>query len=373
MRKLYLLFAVAALLAACSGEKTNQTEFTLNGQLENDKYEGKEIYLMKLDDSSNELVPIDTARIVNNSFSFQESVQDSAQMRFLSGEMFPRNIFFVAESGNISLSADSAFSVTLSGTELNNKYQDYLSKRKSYNDQMSEIKKQATNAKQENKFTPELKKELDDKSEKLYNESKDYIFNFSKENINNPVGQYVLIDRYKAFDKNQLEEIFSQLNESKSNEKKFDEPKKRLDILKRTDVGNTFTDIKGKTPDGKELALSDIAGKGKYVLVDFWASWCPPCREDMPEVVKLYNQYKSKGFEIVGVSLDTDNAAWQGAINKFKISWPQVSDLKGWQTELGGAYAVSSIPHMILLDKEGKIIANKISIPELSAKLAELL
>lgn len=370
MKKFYLLLGIAALIAACSGRKVEKKEFTLNGKFaDNSKFEGKDIYLMRSDNQTS----LDTAKVTNGTFTFQETLEGEPEMRFISIEGSPKSIFFVAESGNIELTLDSTLVPTLKGTELNDKYQEYLSKRESFNEKMQEIRKEATKAKEDKKFTPELEKEFDNKSEALYNESREYIFSFAKDNATNPVGKYVLTDRYKAFDKSQLEDIFSKLDTAIQGDSKFAEAKKRFEILKTTDVGNKFTDIKGKTPDGKDLALSDIAGKGKYVLVDFWASWCPPCRKEMPEVVKLYNQYKSKGFEIVGVSLDNDNAAWQKGIKDLNITWPQVSDLKGWKTELGGAYAVSSIPHMILLDKEGKIIANKIGVSELSDKLAELL
>ena len=148
---------------------------------------------------------------------------------------------------------------------------------------------------------------------------------------------------------------------------------KRNEKLEATAIDQQFTDLKGKTPEGKEIALSDYAGKGEYVLVDFWASWCPPCRKDMPYLVEAYAKYKNKGFEIVGVSLDENVADWQNMIKKLKVTWPQMSDLKGWNSELSGAYGVASIPHTVLIDKEGKIIAKYIKGEELIPTLQELI
>lgn len=113
--------------------------------------------------------------------------------------------------------------------------------------------------------------------------------------------------------------------------------------------------------------------KGKYVLIDFWASWCGPCRKENPNVVKAYNEYRNKNFEIVGVSLDDKKGSWLKAINADKLTWIHVSDLKGWQNEAAKMYAVSAVPMNFLLDKNGKIIAKNLRSEELHKKLAELI
>ena len=119
------------------------------------------------------------------------------------------------------------------------------------------------------------------------------------------------------------------------------------------------------------MKLSDYVGKGKVVLVDFWASWCGPCRREMPNLVEAYAKYKDKNFEIVGVSLDQDGAAWKEAIKKMDMTWPQMSDLRFWQSEGAQLYAVNSIPHTVLIDGSGKIIARGLHGEELQAKIAE--
>jgi peroxiredoxin len=130
-----------------------------------------------------------------------------------------------------------------------------------------------------------------------------------------------------------------------------------------TTIGQQAPEIVLPTPDDKELALSSL--KGKIVLVDFWASWCGPCRKEMPNVVKAYAKYKDKGFEIYGVSLDQDKGRWVEAIQKDGITWPQVSDLKYWDSYAAKLYAVEGIPYTVLLDKEGKIIAKNLRGAEL--------
>jgi peroxiredoxin len=130
-----------------------------------------------------------------------------------------------------------------------------------------------------------------------------------------------------------------------------------------TTNGMEAPDIKLPSPDGKEIALSSF--RGKVVLIDFWASWCGPCRKEMPNVVKTYAKFKDKGFEIFGVSLDKEKGPWVEAIAKDGITWPQVSDLKFWDSDAARLYGVSGIPYTVLLDKEGKIIAKALRGAEL--------
>ena len=141
--------------------------------------------------------------------------------------------------------------------------------------------------------------------------------------------------------------------------------------IKGVAVGDEAPDFTLNNPEGQDIALSSL--RGKYVLIDFWASWCGPCRMENPNVVKLYNKYKDKGFAIYGVSLDKDKAAWLGAIKKDGLTWTHGSDLKFWNSAVAQTYGVNAIPATYLLDKEGKVIAKNLRGPSLEAKLSELL
>ena len=137
-------------------------------------------------------------------------------------------------------------------------------------------------------------------------------------------------------------------------------------------VGKTAPDIDLKDPEGKTIKLSSL--RGKVVLLDFWASWCGPCRGEMPNVVAAYNKYKSKGFTVYSVSLDKDAAAWKNAIKSLGMVWENhVSDLKWWQSDVVGLYGIQGIPAAFLLDKNGVIVAANLRGQALDDKLAEIL
>jgi thiol-disulfide isomerase/thioredoxin len=146
---------------------------------------------------------------------------------------------------------------------------------------------------------------------------------------------------------------------------------KKTKKLNATQIGSVAPEIALKTPEGDSLKLSSL--RGKYVLVDFWASWCGPCRRENPNVVKMYEKFKNKDFEILGVSLDQQQEPWVAAIKKDNLSWKHVSDLQYWRSIVVGDYGIEGIPHTVLLDKEGKIIAKNLRGAALETKLTEVL
>ncbi|GAA4010303.1 TlpA disulfide reductase family protein [Hymenobacter fastidiosus] len=145
----------------------------------------------------------------------------------------------------------------------------------------------------------------------------------------------------------------------------------RLAPLRVTAKGAVAPEINLLAPDGKAVALSSL--RGKYVLIDFWASWCGPCRQENPNVVKAYKRFKNKGFEIYSVSFDQDRGKWLKAIQADGLTWTHVSDLKGWESAAGQTYGVKSIPLSILLDPQGRIIDKNLRGEALEAKLASVL
>jgi len=146
---------------------------------------------------------------------------------------------------------------------------------------------------------------------------------------------------------------------------------RRLEVLKRSEPGQTVKDIAQNDVNGKPVKFSDF--RGKYLYVDFWASWCGPCRAENPNVVKAYNTFKNKNFDVLGISLDENEAHWKDAIQKDGLLWTQLSDLKGWDNEIARYYGIQAIPFSFLLDPNGVIIAKGLRGEALRQKLAEIL
>ena len=136
-------------------------------------------------------------------------------------------------------------------------------------------------------------------------------------------------------------------------------------------IGKQFIDLEAADENGESHALSEYAGKGKWVLLDFWASWCGPCRAEMPNVKTAYRKYHDKGFEIVGFSFDEKKKAWLKAINDMNLTWIHLSDLKGWGSIAAEVYEIEGIPDNLLIDPKGKIVAHDLRGEELQQALAK--
>lgn len=167
-----------------------------------------------------------------------------------------------------------------------------------------------------------------------------------------------------------MDSLIAKLDENYPNTKSIIQIKQQLDEMRALSMGQIAPEIALPDPDGKMMKLSDF--RGKYVMIDFWAAWCKPCREENPNVVKLYSEYKDKGFEIFGVSLDRTKEAWVGAIAEDGLTWPQVSDLQYFNSEAAELYQIAAIPATYLIDPEGKIIGKDLRGPSLRAKLQQI-
>lgn len=202
---------------------------------------------------------------------------------------------------------------------------------------------------------------------------KNYTKRFMLQHIGTPVADYLLAQTQSDFTKEEQEQLLKLFGQQKQQFYVYKGIMAQRAIDQRTGVGAQFTDFSMPDPKGKMISVSDYVKKNKYTLIDFWASWCGPCRAEMPSVVKAYNLYHAKGFEVVGVSLDNNKEAWIKAIDQLKMPWPHMSDIKGWGCAGAALYNVKGIPANVLIDQQGKIVAKNLRGQDLLDKMAELL
>ena len=211
--------------------------------------------------------------------------------------------------------------------------------------------------------------------ETQYNGSLEALSNYVKNFIDANPYSFVSLAAIEQLDPNNDFEYFKKVNKNLS-EKYPESPyvkalSNRVEDMNRVAVGSTAPEITLKTPGDQIFSLSDL--KGKVVLIDFWAAWCKPCRAENPNVLRIYNRFKEKGFEVLGVSLDKDKAAWIKAIEDDKLPWTQISDLQFWNSPVVKQYGFNGIPFTVLVDRDGKILAKGLRGEELEKMLEKIL
>lgn len=361
MKKLFYALAITSLsITACSDGNSYKVTGSVQGAADGDT-----VFLQEV--VGRDLHHRDTAIIVSGKFTFTGK-QDSAVNRYITYAKGNNQYItdFFLENGNIAVVLGEDSKIT--GTPANDTYQSF--KDKMYNLQAEE--NAIYESLQDTTLTVEQRDaklaDIEDKGVEM----EDVISGTIKENITNPVGVHLLSQFNYIMDYEDIEPILEQLPAKYQSNERIARLKKQVATAKSTAAGQKFVNFSMKTPEGETVELADFIGKDKYTLVDFWASWCGPCRREMPTLVQIYKEYKDKGLEIVGVSLDRNLSDWQNAIKTLDITWPQMSDLKFWNSEGAQIYAVRSIPYTVLIAQDGTIVAKGLHGEELQQKLAEL-
>ena len=361
-----LLFPVAVgagILAGCNSEGYKINGVVVTGDLDVDSVSLCDIT------ADGEMAIIQTAPVIDGKFTF-EGRQDSLKNACLSCQIGHNNaaLVFILENGNINayISADS---VSATGTTYNDIYDNVRIRLNNainaYNEAFVYLRDTTLTA--EERAAGEAR--VPEMEQAYYSTIKDCV----KENIKNPVGALLFKEAYRNNSMEENDTLLQAMPEQFKNDKTIQRVSQRVAAWKATSEGQPYTDFTLKDFDGKPVRLSDYVSPGKIVLIDFWASWCGPCRHEIPAIAELYKKYKGDSFEIVGVSLDDDLDSWKEATAALGITWPQMSDLKGWKCEAAQTYSVHAIPCTVLIDGEGNIAARDLRGEKLAEKVAELL
>lgn len=354
-----LLFALLILSV------TEKNEYTIQGSVKNAS-DGTQVLLMNMNSQ-----PLDTTWILNETFEFRGNVTEPemvivfipSTMDFKSFWLEEGVTTFDAELKNFAQASilgsseqqiqnrlNNAVANVQAGYKENNRL--YFTRYMQYPDSI---------------FNDDISKKYQDSQKAMNKAFEEFIRQFP----NSLASVKLLNDSKTIFKKELTSELFNLMNTETQDTHFGSDIFEYISKSINLNIGDIIKDFEQQNPKGEMIRLSDHLGK-KYTLLEFWASWCGPCRRSNPKLVGLYNKYKEQGFEVFGVSLDESEKNWVNAIKKDQLSWPNVSDLKGYQNEIALTFNIAALPNSVLIDAEGKVIAIGLRDGHLREKLEEL-
>jgi peroxiredoxin len=364
MKKSIYLLVTAAIMMSCS----SKPHYTVKAKI--DGSDSLTFYLQKREDGKT--VSIDSAVSKKGLFTFKAgSVQYPQLIQLVAGNTRKRLAFYL-ENSEISITGtlDSLFNAKVTGSVTQDEYNSFIESNKALSDSYSKAYQDYQVARRANNEVQiaAVEKRADSIQVEMSKLQKEYVKNHPKSYVTPSIVGSLSYE----MEAEELESMINGLDTSIANLPQIKTLQERLNVMKTVAVGQKAPDFTLNDPSGTPVSLSSRIG-AKVLLIDFWASWCNPCRQENPNVVKVYGEFHKKGFDIIGVSLDQDKDSWVKAISDDKLTWTHVSDLKYWGSDAAKLYAVNSIPSNLLVDDKGIIIARNLRGDDLYKKIKEVL
>jgi peroxiredoxin len=363
MKNLFYLILAATMVVAC-----NQTpKFTISGNIEG--LADGTVYLKQR--VAGESVTLDSAKSVGGKFELKGSVVVPDQYAVVLGERKQIQVLVENKAIQISGKADDLRNVTITGSASQDEMKALDAKSAELNVKMKDLYGKYQEAKKAGNQTEvaQLEKQLD-----ALDSTQTAIFkNFVTGSPNSFVAPVILSRIQYGMEADEIQSYLTKFSPEVLKSTSAKTLVDRVNVLQSVSVGKIAPDFTQNDSIGNPVKLSDVYAKHEYTLIDFWASWCGPCRGENPNVVAVWKDYNAKGFHVMGVSYDTDKAKWLKAVASDQLTWTQVSDLKGWNNATAKIYGINSIPANLLLDKTGKIVGKNLRGEKLREKIAELL
>lgn len=367
IKKLSSLLIIAIILFSCTPKNNYLSgEYTIDVTIDKE-IEGT-VYLTKRENA--EYKHVDTAELKNGKYTFTGFI--NFPERYYLQITNPKILvpFFVEASDiDIHVNTEEINSSTIKGSVSNDEYEAYLDQMEALDDSLQVLMRMMGDA--QDAGDDETYHKADNMIAQLFEDKDNFTYEYVLENNTLSSTPYIAFRNLYNWDLGQMKIIADTLAAELDNSVYKKHINDRVLILERVDIGKPYIRFAMADTDGEIINVTDLI-KDNYLLIDFWASWCRPCRAENPNLVSCYKDFHDKGFEILGVSLDKDGGKWETAIERDNLTWYQVSDLKGWSNEAAQLYGVISIPSNVLLDPKGTIIGRNLRGERLRAKLEEV-